>query len=100
MSCHFWTLYVIYNLAPSGPFDVARTTCIFKPYHCTISHMRARRQERVAVRYIPARSCPCRCVGLEPGYKSLITPRLRDMAGVCALRSRALRRARALEGVL
>ena len=31
----------IYSLAPSGPFDVART--IFKPYHCTISHMHTRR---------------------------------------------------------
>ena len=41
-------------------------------------------QQRVAVQYIPARSCPCRCVRLEPGYKSLITPPLRDMAGIYA----------------
>ena len=47
-----------------------------------LSHMHEA-QERVAVRYIPARSCPCRCFRLEPGYKSLITPRLRDMAGTC-----------------
>ena len=58
---------IIYSLAPSGRFDVART--IFKPY--------------IAVRYIPARSCPCRCIRLEPGYN--ITPPLRDMAGIYAL---------------
>ena len=39
-------------------------------------------QQRVAVQYILARSCPCRCVRLEPGYKSLIIPPLRDMAGI------------------
>ena len=46
-------------------------------------------QQRVAVQYIPARSCLCRRVRLEPGYKSLITPPLRDMAGIYALRPRA-----------
>ena len=41
-------------------------------------------QQRVAIQYIPARSCLCRCVRLEPGYKSLITPPLQDMAGIYA----------------
>ena len=44
-----------------------------------LSHMNTD-QERVAVQYIPVRSSPCRCVRLEPGCKSLITPPLRDMA--------------------
>ena len=48
-----------------------------------LSHMHDA-QERVVVRYIPARSYPCRCVHLEPGYKSLITPPLQDMAGIYA----------------
>ena len=47
-------------------------------------------QECVAVRYILAWSCPCRCVCLEPGYKSLITPPFRDIAGIYALCTWAL----------
>ena len=50
----------------------------------------------------------CTTNRLEPGYKSVITPPLRDLAGIYALRPRALRalgrrayiRARSLEGVL
>ena len=68
------------SLAPSGPFDVART--IFNHITALYAICMHDAQEHVAVRYIPARSCPCRCVRLEPGYKSLITPPLQDMAGI------------------
>ena len=64
--CTYAHNIIIYSLAPSGPFDVARTI-LFKPYEYLYVICMHDAQE-------PATSCPCQCIRLEPGYKSLIHP--------------------------
>ena len=58
--------------------------------YCTICHMHARHPRVCSRTVYTAWSFPCRCVCLEPGYKSLITPPFRDIAGIYALCTWAL----------